>query len=71
MNTVHQYLADVEASLRLLDDTVIIRDVREKLADLIDLADDKIDLALIEERRGEPTIPHSQLTQELRNDGLL
>lgn len=35
------------------------------------LLEDLRDLAVIAERRGEPTIPHDQFLEELRKDGIL
>jgi hypothetical protein len=35
------------------------------------LIEDLEDLAVIAERRGEPTIPHEQFVSELKRDGLL
>lgn len=41
------------------------------LAEYEQLLEDLDDLAVAAERRDEPTIPHSQLISELRQDGLL
>jgi hypothetical protein len=35
------------------------------------LLEDLKDLAVVAERRGEPTIPHEQFVSELKRDGLL
>ena len=35
------------------------------------LLEDLEDLAVVAERRGEPTIPHEQFVAELKRDGLL
>ena len=36
-----------------------------------ELLEDLEDLAVVAERRGEPTIPHEQFVSELKRDGLL
>ena len=36
-----------------------------------EIMEDRQDLALIAERRNEPTISHEELTAELKRDGLL
>ncbi len=41
------------------------------LAEYEELIEDLQDLAVVAERRGEPTVSHEQLTAELKRDGLL
>ncbi len=36
-----------------------------------DLLDDLEDLAVVAERRDEPTVPHDEVVAELKRDGLL
>ena len=41
------------------------------ISDYEKLLEDLKDLAVVAERRGEPTIPHEQFLSELKRDGLL
>ncbi len=41
------------------------------LADYDQLLEDLEDLAVVAERRDEPTIPHEQFVAELKRDGIL
>lgn len=41
------------------------------LADYEKMLEDLDDLAVVAERRNEPTIPHEQFVSELKRDGLL
>lgn len=41
------------------------------ISDFRELMEDLEDLALIAERRNEPTISHDELLAELKNDGIL
>ena len=41
------------------------------ISDYEKLLEDLEDLAVVAERRGEPTIPHEQFVSELKRDGLL
>ena len=41
------------------------------ISDYEKLLEDLEDLAVVAERRAEPTIPHEQLVSELKRDGLL
>ncbi|MEO7299621.1 MAG: hypothetical protein ABI042_13715 [Verrucomicrobiota bacterium] len=41
------------------------------LPDYEKLLEDLADLAVVAERRDEPTIPHSQFVDELKRDGIL
>jgi len=41
------------------------------IADYEKLLEDLEDLAVLDERREEPTIPHEQFVSELKRDGLL
>ena len=41
------------------------------ISDYEKLLEDLKDLAVVAERRGEPTIPHEQFVSELKRDGLL
>jgi PHD/YefM family antitoxin component YafN of YafNO toxin-antitoxin module len=41
------------------------------MAEWEELQEDLDDLAIVAERRGEPTISHEEVTAELKRDGLL
>ena len=41
------------------------------ISDYEKLLEDLKDLAVVAERRGEPTIPHEQFVSELKRDGIL
>jgi hypothetical protein len=69
----------VSANLRSVGDPVkyITDDRGERTAVVLPIADyeklleDLEDLAVLAERREEPTIPHEQFVSELKRDGLL
>ncbi len=71
MNSVLEEIRDFEINLDSVVDNKTLQEIRDRLADLLDRLDDRLDLELIEERRDEPTTSHIQLTQELRTDGLI
>lgn len=71
MNSVLEEIRDFEINLDFVVDNKTLQEIRDRLADLLDRLDDRLDLELIEERRDEPTTSHIQLTQELRTDGLI
>jgi hypothetical protein len=72
-------ISAVSANLRSVGDPVkyITDDRGERTAVVLPIADyeklleDLEDLAVVAERREEPTIPHEQLVSELKRDGLL
>lgn len=41
------------------------------ISDYQELLEDLDDLAVVAERRDEPTIPHQQFVEELKRDGIL
>lgn len=69
--TVLEEIEEVQSSIDRIDDPTLLDKIRDKIADLLDRLDDRLDVRFVEERRDEPTISHSQLTQELRRDGLI
>jgi hypothetical protein len=72
-------ISSLSSNLSLVSDPVkyITDDHGERSAVVLPIADyeklleDLNDLAVVAERRGEPTIPHEQFVSELKRDGLL
>jgi hypothetical protein len=72
-------ISSVSANLQSVGDPVkyITDDRGERTAVVLPIADyeklleDLEDLAVVAERREEPTIPHEQFVSELKRDGLL
>ena len=62
MNTTLQYLTDERG-----EKTAVVLPI----SDYEKLIEDLEDLAVVAERRDEPTIPHAQFVDELKRDGLL
>ncbi len=55
----------------IIDDKGDKKAVILSMEDFLDLLEDLQDLALLSERRDEPTISHEQTLAELRSDGFL
>ena len=62
MSTTLQYLTDERG-----EKTAVVLPI----SDYEKLIEDLEDLAVVAERRDEPTIPHAQFVDELKRDGLL
>ena len=62
MSTTLQYLTDERG-----EKTAVVLPI----SDYEKLIEDLADLAVVAERRDEPTIPHAQFVDELKRDGLL
>ncbi|MGC2238305.1 MAG: hypothetical protein WA584_19280 [Pyrinomonadaceae bacterium] len=66
-----QILNDLKILIESINDTETLGEVSKDIELTLDAFEDRIDFLTIEARKGEPTISHQELTEELKRDGIL